>query len=199
MNIFSLLKSEKNNKKQPEYGPKIIDLIDRRIEQGNFGEARFLIQKEIELHRGRPDLRIMDRYYQLLKRLKIDDEILIQGQAYVDQLIDAKLYAVALPVYKECRLIDPLFSPSPQKMIKLAGWLTKQGFAKEAINTYQTFTKVYVKNELLPTVYLRAAEIFNESLDQKTKAKTLLESVVKRYPNHDLIPSIRSYLSHIRA
>lgn len=184
---------EKKKSSSPE-----INRIDILLKDGNYGEARYAIQTQMALNRETPDIELMDRYYQLLKLQQIKEERLNHGKDYLDELIRAGQTDTAFEIYAECRQMDPLFSPSPKEMIKLAAWLKKQNRAKEAVLAYQTFTKVYEKSELLPTVYFRAAEIFNESLDQKAKAKKLLENVIKRYPDHDLTPFIQNYLSRIR-
>jgi len=50
---------------------------------------------------------------------------------------------------------------------------------------------------MIPIVYFRAAEIFNETLGQKAKANNLLKGVIKKYPEHDIIPFVKNYLKGI--
>ena len=64
----------------------------------------------------------------------------------------------------------------------------------EAIGAFSKLTKAYPQDPLVPKSYFRAAQIFNDRLMNPEKAKKILNGLVKKYPDHDIIPFVQRYL-----
>ncbi|MBA7692183.1 hypothetical protein ES703_100743 [subsurface metagenome] len=53
------------------------------------------------------------------------------------------------------------------------------------------------KKCLIPKAYFLAANIINKRLQNPRKAAGILNSVIKAYPNHEIIPYVKRYLREI--
>jgi TolA-binding protein len=79
----------------------------------------------------------------------------------------------------------------------VAGYLNDSAKPEEAVQTYNRFIKADPKNKLVPKAYFLAASVINEKLKNKPKAVSILNAVVKKYPNHEIIPYVQRYLKQI--
>jgi tetratricopeptide (TPR) repeat protein len=138
-----------------------------------------------------------DRYFNLLKQKNNPEDVLVHGRTYLEKLIKAVEKSKSCNLYLECSKLDKLFTIESKYFLKLAGWLKQSGYFNEAIRAYSAFTKAYSQDPMIPNAYFRAAEIFNEQLNQKAKAKTILNGLIKKYPDHDIIPFAKNYLRGI--
>ena len=55
----------------------------------------------------------------------------------------------------------------------------------------------YPDNPLVPKAYFRIAQIFHDRLMNKDQAKRALDLLLKKYPNHDIIPQAESFLARL--
>jgi len=46
--------------------------------------------------------------------------------------------------------------------------------------------------------YFRAAQIFNDRLMKPEKAKRILNGLIKKYPDHEMLPQIENYLASMQ-
>ncbi|MCG8619101.1 MAG: hypothetical protein MI802_22990 [Desulfobacterales bacterium] len=171
--------------------------VEVHIKDGNFGWAMDLLETEIKVKESR-NLDLHERYYNLLKLQNLKEKWHEQAMEYIDLLVEADNREKACQVYLECSASDAGFAPSAKGLIRLGGWLKACGQAREAIRAYAAFNREYNKDPRVPLVCFRAAEIFNETFGQKTKARGLLQGIVNTYPDHDIVPSVRNYMSRIR-
>lgn len=190
--------AKETSKKKTPASPAspLLNEIEIHVKDGNYDQALKIIQTEININNSN-DLDIFDRYYRLLKLKNMSSDMLSHGKKYIDILIESNIKSKAIEIYIECSDVDKQFAPGSKGFVKLAGWLKKAGHSNEAIRAYSTFTKIYSNDPMIPNVYFRAAEIFNERLGQKTKARNLLNGLIKKYPDHDIIPFVRNYLKGI--
>ncbi len=175
----------------------LINELDIHLKDGNYDEALKIIKTQINEHNSK-DINIFERYYQLLKLKKMSSEMLTHGKNYIEMLIELNEQSKSCEIYLDCLTLEKQFTPGPKSLIKIAGWLKKTGYSKEAIRAYHTFTKIYPENTMIPIINFRAAEIFNEKLEQKTKANNILKGIIKKYPKHDIIPFVKDYLKTIK-
>ena len=103
----------------------------------------------------------------------------------------------ALEVYAECRALDPKFLPSAGALFKLGGWLNETGKTEAAVGTYNRLVKAYPDSPMLPKAYFRAAQIFNDRLMNPDRARKILKGLLNKYPDHEIAPQIKNYLSSI--
>ena len=93
--------------------------------------------------------------------------------------------------------IDADFTPAAGTLFKLAGWLSEAGLHKEAVAAFSKMTKAFPQDLLTPKAYFRAAQIIHEQLQNPAKARQILSVLIKKYPQHDIIPFVERYLSQI--
>ena len=90
--------------------------------------------------------------------------------------------------------MDKQFTPTFATLFKIGGLLNEKGKPKEAINAYNCFIKANPDNPLIPKAYFLCANILNEKLNLPQKASGILHALIKKYPDHVMIPHIKNYL-----
>ncbi|MBN1830601.1 MAG: hypothetical protein JW896_00660 [Deltaproteobacteria bacterium] len=174
----------------------LLSQVDRLIKEGKLDDAILLIKSET--HGVISDLNLAERYYNLLKVREEFSDMLEQGKVYLDLLAKGNQKEKLNEVYSECVSRDEKFSPEPATLIKVASSLNESGRPKESIKAYNRFVKANPENPLVPKAYFLVSNIFNEKLNDPGRAARILKGVIKKYPNHDLIPHIERYLSQIK-
>lgn len=175
---------------------KLLSQVDRLIKEGNLDEAILLIKSET--HGVISDLNLAERYYNLLKVREEYPDMLEHGKVYLELLAKGNQKEKLNEVYSECVSRDEKFSPEPATLIKVASSLNESGRPKESIKAYNRFVKANPENPLVPKAYFLVSNIFNEKLNDPGRAARVLKGVIKKYPNHDIIPHVQRYLSQIK-
>jgi tetratricopeptide (TPR) repeat protein len=175
---------------------KLLSQIERLIKEGKLDDAILLIKSET--HGVITDLDLAECYYNLLKVREEFSDMLKHGKVYLDILAKRNKKEKLIEVYSECVARDENFSPKPTTLIKVAGSLNESGKAKDAIRMYNRFIKANPENPLVPKAYFLVSNIYNEKLKDPGKAVRVLKGVIKKYPNHDIIPHAERYLSQIK-
>ncbi len=175
---------------------KLLSQVDRLIKEGNLDDAIRLIKSET--HGIISDLNLAERYYNLLKVREEFPDMLEHGKVYLDLLAKGDQKKKLNEVYSECLSQDEKFLPEPTTLIKIAGSLNESGRPKEAIKAYNRFVKANPENPLVPKAYFLISNIFNERLNDPGRAARVLNGVIKKYPNHDIIPHVERYLNQIK-
>ena len=166
------------------------------IQDGKLDEAISTI-KDLTQKNGITSVDLSDRYYKLLKMKKRTPEMLEHGIKHLDLLASDNNKPKAVEVYSECRKLEPKFLPSPLFLLKLAGWLNEAGKTKEAVGIYNRLVKAYPKNHLAPKAYFRAAQIINDRLMNPEKAKKILNSLISKYPDNEIVPHVKNYMANM--
>lgn len=175
---------------------KLLDRIDRLIKEGKLDDAIDLIRNETD--GAVTDLNLAERYYDLLKIREEYPDMVKHGKVYLDLLIKGNQKEKLNEIYSECVSQDEMFSPKPTTLIKVAGSLNESGKPEESIEAYNRFVKANPENPLVPKAYFLVSNIFNEKLNNPGKAARILKGVIRKYPNHDIIPHVQRYLSQIK-
>jgi tetratricopeptide (TPR) repeat protein len=175
---------------------RLLSQVDRLIKEGKLDDAILLIKSETQGVIS--DLDLAERYYNLLKVREEYPDMLKHGKVYLDLLAKGNHREKLNEVYSECVSQDERFSPSPTTLIKVAGSLNDFGKPEESIRAYNRFVKANPENPLVPKAYFLVSNIFNEKLNNPGKAARVLKGVIKKYPNHDIIPHVQRYLSQIK-
>jgi len=165
------------------------------IRDGQIDEAIVFIKDQAQGHFT--DLNLAERYYRLLKAKQLAPDMLAHGKTYLELLADAGKEEALCQVYAECVGLSPQFLPSAPALLKTAAVLNKKGSYKEAVNAYSRFVKANPKDPKVPKAYFQAANILNERLNNPQKARQVLTSIIKRYPDHEVIPHAKDYLERI--
>ena len=68
---------------------------------------------------------------------------------------------------------------------------------KNGIATYIYFVKLFKDHPRQPEVYFELAQLLNERANNNTKSRQNLAAIVKKYPDHELVPQVRDYLATV--
>ena len=175
---------------------RLLRRVNQMVKDGDHNGARILIGQET---RQEPiaDPVLSDRYYTLLKMTAMTDKMVAHGRQHIDLIVQQGDKMAALDVYRECLAKDPGFAPGSGSLFKVGTWLNESGNHKSAIGAFNRLTKAYPQDPLVPKAYFRAAQIFNERLRNPEKAHSILNALIQKYPDHDLIPYVRRYLGQM--
>ena len=175
---------------------KLLNRVDMLIKEGKLDDAILLIKSET--HGAISDLNLAERYYNLLKIKEEFPGMLEHGKVYLDLLAKGNQKEKLSEVYSECISQDDRFSPKPMTLLKVASSLNESGKSEESIKAYNRFVKANPEDPLVPKAYFLVSNIFNEKLNNPGKAARILKGVIKKYPNHDIIPHVQRYLTQIK-
>lgn len=179
-----------------EESGQLLNRVDMLIKEGKLDDAISLIKSETI--GAITALGLAERYYNLLKLKEQTPDMLKHGKEYLDLLAKANQKAKLVEVYSECLSKDPNFTPKPTTLLKAASYLNEAGKHRESLEAYSRFIKANPENPLVPKAYFLASNIFNEKLKNPGKATKILKNLIKKYPNHDIIPHVQRYLSEIK-
>ena len=166
------------------------------IKEGKLDEAIALIKERIGSQPIRGE-KLSERYYNLLKMKKRTAEMLEHGVVHLDILAAQNQKARAIAVFTECRTTDSNFLPSAGALFRLAGWLNESGKTKAAVAVYNCLVKSYPDNPQVPRAYFRIAQILHDGLMNTDQAKKALSLLLKKFPNHDIVPQVESFLARL--
>ena len=174
----------------------VLSKVEPLIKEGKLDEAIALI-KSMAAQQPISGVNLSERYYNLLKMRKRSAELLEHALTHLDILTSQNQKSKALAVFTECRTADASFLPTASALFKLAGWLDEKGKTKAAVAVYNTLAKSYPDNPLVPKAYFRIAQIFHDRLMNKDQAKKALGLLLRKYPNHDIIPQAENFLARL--
>ena len=175
---------------------EIMARVNPLITEGKLDEAINLIQ-ELTKTEGITDLALSERYYNMLKIKKQTPVLLKHCVTHLDLLAKENKKTEACEIYRSCLAQESTFTPTPFTLFKLAGWCNEYGDSKEAIQTYNRLLQLHPEDHLVPKAYFRAAQIFYDRLMDPPRAKNILSGLIKKYPDHEIIPHAKNYLKHM--
>lgn len=146
---------------------------------------------------GEMNLTISERFFDLLKLKKRQSEMVEHGMDLLRELVENNKKKKACEVYVACNNADNTFNPPGTVLLRLGTWMKEAGNVKAAIGAYSKFAKANPKDKMTPKAYFLAAQLFNEKMKNPAKAKTILKGLAKKYPNNDIIPYVKEYLSRM--
>ena len=175
---------------------RLLSRVNQLIKDGNHEGAIAEIENE-RGQQGIADPLLSERYFTLLRMTGVKEKLLVHGSSHLDLLVHGNKKTEAMNVYNRCLSADCGFSPAADALFKLGGWLNETGKSKEAIGAFSKLTKTYPQDPLVPKSYFRAAQIFNDRLLNPERAKKILTGLVKKYPEHDIIPFVERYIDQM--
>ena len=176
-------------------GEAILREVKPLIQEGRLDEAIATIKT---MTRGEfTSLEVSERYYNLLKMQKRAAELVEHGVTHLDLLAKGNQKDAAMKVFAQCRKLNPKFQPTAESFYKIGEWFNAAGKSKEALAMYNRLVKCYPGNALVPKAYFRAAQIFHDRLMNPDKARKILNSLMDKYPNHDIEPQVRNYMANM--
>lgn len=166
------------------------------VTEGKVPEAIALLQERVRKSPGDHDLH--ERLHKLLKLANRGEDMARHGRDWLGQLIGDKRHKKAVDVVRDCIPADPEFRPNdPAQIYPLASFARDTHENKIAIHLLNGFMRRHAGHPDIPRVCLLAAKLLCETLKQDAQAQKILEELLRRYPQHELVPEIRKYLGII--
>jgi tetratricopeptide (TPR) repeat protein len=160
--------------------------------EGKLDEAIAYI-KEATVESGITSLILLERYYNLLKMKKQNSDMVLQGNVYLHSLIKNSEKEKACQVYIDCATADKKFKPTSRDLLKVGSWLKQTNKIKASINAYSRLINFHPENPLVPKTYFILAQIYNEKMDNKIQAKKIINILIKKFPDHDILSHAKQY------
>ena len=174
----------------------ILNRVNIMIKDGKLDDAISFI-KDTTKTRPITDITLSERYLNLLLMKKRKPEMLKHCITHLDLLAHKNTKSKACELYAKCLAMNREFIPTSFALFKIGGWLNETGKIKEAIRTYNRLTKAFPDDALVPKAYYRCAQIFHDRLMDPSRAKKILSALIKKYPEHEIIPQAKNYLNHL--
>jgi tetratricopeptide (TPR) repeat protein len=174
----------------------ILNSVNTMIKAGKLDEAIDFI-KTRTAETGISDLKLSEIYFNLLKMKKRKSDLLAHCPTHLKLMAGANQKSQVCQLYSSCLKLDRSFTPPAETLFKIGDWLNETGKTKAAIHSYNHLTKAYPEDALVPKAYFRSAQIFNDRLMNRERARKILEGLIDRYPDSDIIPMAKAYLAHI--
>ncbi|MFZ6656935.1 tetratricopeptide repeat protein [Undibacterium sp. TJN19] len=189
-----------SHRAQASAAPESTDPFIRRVEdllaKGEIDVAIRLIEDEMRYDRFNVDLN--ERLYQLMQRKGVEAKIIEQGNRYLIALCKAEKNEKAMHMLDELKKRAPDFEVSADHVLLLA----KTAFAAHkygrAMTMIQGFDKKNPQHGDIPGVYLLAARLANEHFRKQAQAISILQVLLKRYPESALSSEASAYLENLQ-
>lgn len=190
-------REQKSLSKGVEKGPyaDLIAEVNVYTSEGMLNEAINKIEQVTK--REIKELELSTRYYDLLKTTERLAEMAYYGVNHLDLLTKKGDINNACLVYRECLAQAPDFCPNSRTLYKISGWLVQAGEHKRAVNAYAKFIKANSENHLVPEAYFNIAKILIDRLGEKAKARSVLQTLLSKYPAHQISMDARQRLEQI--
>ncbi len=166
--------------------------IDPMVKDGRLEEAVQTVRQAIEAGRVN-GAEMRAHYYKLLKAAGQTKEMVSEGQMLVEAYVKAARKAEACQVYLDCAAAKEL-AVAPALLMKLGSWLNESGQHQDAIGAYNRLIKTDPASPLVPKAYFQAAQVLHHGLRQTPKARKILAGLIKKYPDHDIVPYAQDVL-----
>jgi tetratricopeptide (TPR) repeat protein len=189
--------ASKESEDAGDEGNALLKKVNIFIKDGNIDDAIALMENEPDDVSS--DIRLAECYYNLLALKQRTPEMVNQGIVYLDLLSKEGVTEKLFEVYSECLSKDADFAPPPSSAFKIANAMIKHGNPKGAVGVYQRFIRTNPKSPLIPKAYFLAANVINNDLHNPQKAVEILRGIIRKYPDHEILPYVRKYLGEINA
>ncbi len=174
---------------------ELLNEVGILIQEGKLDSAITEIQQRTALAIDNPEL--SDRYVQLLQTRDRMDELLQYAPGHLKQLVVDSEKEKAMSLYLFCSQKHEDFVPSAMTLFKIGSWFNENGQAREAVKIFSRLIKKHPGDALVPKTCYRAAELLHEQLKSTEKARNILKTLIKKYPDHDIVPFAQKYLASL--
>ncbi len=178
----------------------LLNEINILISEGKTEDAKTRMKK-ILADSNQPEHH--QRYHKLLVLSGDKQELVRHGKEYISLLtgIDESRPTLlkSLDIYLACLNADKTFQISDAYITcELADIAQSMGKADPALRMLNKFAQRYSNSRSVPRAYFLAAKIMSERKHQDAQAKKILESLLRKYPDHELVPEIEQFLGVIK-
>jgi tetratricopeptide (TPR) repeat protein len=148
------------------------------IIEGRFEEAYDLLKAAV--HRSPGELSLQQRYNKLLLAMGYTTALGEHSKALIEQFSESNQLAAAISVYEDTAKLIPSFQlSSADLLVKFAGLYQERLQYKNALSLLSQLTKQFPDYPEIGEVFLKAATIYVENLDQPEKALPLIRYIAK--------------------
>lgn len=170
-----------------------IKQADVLIKEGYLDKAGQVLLNVIETNPG--DLNSWQRYFRILKLEGQHEELSRFAQEYINYLLHQDKEMEAMDIYLEVQRIIADFRPKTGvQAFALANRLRAHGHAGLALNLLNKMHKYYRGYEGIAKAYMLAAQILCEQFGEDTKARKILNFIIKKYPQSRFSTEASDYL-----
>ena len=181
-----------------DHSPPELNLYESFMARGDHAAAAAELQYFLKNHPH--DLTRRLRLHRLTKMLDDTATLCGRGSELITDLLADRQVRQATEVFVDCLRVNPQFKPEHEmQYLPLAEMLKAAGDATSAVKLIQGFHQRYPDSAHLPHLYLMAAGLLFERLRQPTLAKSLLDFLQTRYPEHAIQSEVRTYQKLIKS
>lgn len=175
---------------------ELLDEAASFVRDGNPESATALLRGHLRSRGGTQA--VHTQYRKLLALANDRDALLRHGHEYLNILMAQEKDRLALGLVRECKALDPAFSPTDAGQVtQLAKLAAQGGEAQLALSLLSAFHKRFPKSQDIPQNYLLAAVLLHERMNQDEQARGLLTYLKGSYPDHPLMADIDARLALI--
>ena len=173
----------------------LMSRVNALVREGRHGEAASLIKEETG--GSIDDLELAAHYHNLLQVSRSVPEMLEHAGRYLALLVRAGKEQAYREVYLQCAAASPGFALPAPVLFRVAGSLSKNGCAREALTAYSSFIRAFPDDPAAPKAYLAAAAILHEEMSSPERAAKTLRKLIRSYPGHEMIPYAQDCLDRL--
>jgi tetratricopeptide (TPR) repeat protein len=141
------------------------------------------------------DLDIHRRLHAFYLLERKGEKLAAHANKYLVLLLGRQQQIQAAEVYLDCLALDKRCIPDDaEDCYRMAQALNRSGKYKEMVKFLNGLHKCFPNSDYIPHAYFLMAKTLNESLDKGELAVKTLHFIIENYPQHPVIPDIRTYL-----
>ena len=191
-------KQEKGRRREAPDDPaaresKIIAVLCR---EGRFAEAAAHV-RQWRRSGGEFSAALAEQYFQLLKNSGDKTAMREHAPVYLDFAVAAGKKKETLEAFEACREADPDYVPQAPAMFKIGEYMAEAGRFREALKIFSRLTKTHPDADEVPLSYFRAAQLYNERFMDAERARKIMKTLMKKYPEHTMRSKFQNYLQYL--
>lgn len=185
---------EEGEQQQLSPNAQFQNVINIMIKSGRNEEAIEAILEKTKGKFDEEDVELSGKFLTLLKVCQRSKGIAHHAPNHLDLLVRLGKKTKAFELFDEMFSGSGTLEPSAKSFVKIADWFHSRHDYKKAISCYARFIQSNSKHPALPEAYFALLKILHEHASNTPKAKLLANGLIQQYPDHALIPEVKSYL-----
>ena len=137
------------------------------------------------------------QYFELLKNNDDKAGMLAHTPVYLDFAVAEGWKKEALATYDACRKIDPDFTAGAPTMFRIGEWMAEDGRFKDGLKIFSRLVKSHPDADEAPLSYFRAAQLYHERLMDADRARKIMNTLLRKFPEHAMRPKFERYLEYL--
>jgi hypothetical protein len=171
--------------------------IDKLRRDDNSDQALEYIRQWLK-NGGRLSAALAGRYIDLLIQNGQSAELCSRTKQLLHLLVQAGDKRRAIAVFDICHAEEGDVPIDPAILVNIGEMLSADGRARDAIRIYGAVIKHQPDAPEAFLAYFKASQIYHERFKNPEKAEKILRQLIQKYPEHSMLPDVKSYLKTIR-